>query len=299
MTIITEESRPGIVVEARPPRSPAREALREMMRNRTALVGLAMITTWITVAILVSFVVPFDPLKTDVAHRLLAPNSQQWFGTDELGRNVFKRVLYGARLSIPAGIFTVFGAAVIGCVLGAIAGYAGGWVDQGIMRLSDMVLAFPSIVLAMAIATALGPGLKNALIAIVVVLWPEYARVMRGQVLSLKENEYVAAAVSVGARQSRILVRHILPNTGAPIIVKATLDIGAAIVLTAGLSFIGLGAVPPQPEWGAMIRQGQRVFNDWWVATFPGLAIFSVVMALNFVGDGLRDALDPRSRGRR
>jgi peptide/nickel transport system permease protein len=277
---------------------PGLRILRALLQRPSAAVGLVILLFWIIVAFTVTFVIPFDPLVTDVSARLQPPSAAYWFGTDDLGRDIFRRTLYGARISLPAGFLTVAGALLIGSVIGAVAGYAGGWVDVILMRLADMVLAFPSIVLAMAIAAALGPGLKNALIAIVVVLWPEYARLMRAQVLAIKTQEFVTAAESLGVSRLRLLLVHILPNTQAPLVVKATLDVGAAIVLTAGLSFIGLGAVPPAPEWGAMIREGQRRFSQWWMATFPGLAIFSVVMALNFLGDGLRDALDPRRRGR-
>ena len=277
---------------------PGLRILRALLQRPSAAVGLVILLFWIIVAFTVTFVIPFDPLVTDVSARLQPPSAAHWFGTDDLGRDIFRRTLYGARISLPAGFLTVAGALLIGSVIGAVAGYAGGWVDVILMRIADMVLAFPSIVLAMAIAAALGPGLKNALIAIVVVLWPEYARLMRAQVLSIKTQEFVTAAESLGVSRLRLLLVHILPNTQAPLVVKATLDVGAAIVLTAGLSFIGLGAVPPAPEWGAMIREGQRRFSQWWMATFPGLAIFSVVMALNFLGDGLRDALDPRRRGR-
>lgn len=277
---------------------PGLRILRALLQRPSAAVGLVILLFWIIVAFTVTFVIPFDPLVTDVSARLQPPSAAHWFGTDDLGRDIFRRTLYGARISLPAGFLTVAGALLIGSVIGAVAGYAGGWVDIILMRLADMVLAFPSIVLAMAIAAALGPGLKNALIAIVVVLWPEYARLMRAQVLAIKTQEFVTAAESLGVSRLRLLLVHILPNTQAPLVVKATLDVGAAIVLTAGLSFIGLGAVPPAPEWGAMIREGQRRFSQWWMATFPGLAIFSVVMALNFLGDGLRDALDPRRRGR-
>jgi peptide/nickel transport system permease protein len=277
---------------------PGLRILRALLQRPSAAVGLVILLFWIIVAFTVTFVIPFDPLVTDVSARLQPPSAAHWFGTDDLGRDIFRRTLYGARISLPAGFLTVAGALLIGSVIGAVAGYAGGWVDVILMRIADMVLAFPSIVLAMAIAAALGPGLKNALIAIVVVLWPEYARLMRAQVLAIKTQEFVTAAESLGVSRLRLLLVHILPNTQAPLVVKATLDVGAAIVLTAGLSFIGLGAVPPAPEWGAMIREGQRRFSQWWMATFPGLAIFSVVMALNFLGDGLRDALDPRRRGR-
>jgi peptide/nickel transport system permease protein len=200
---------------------------------------------------------------------------------------------------VPAGIAVIIGTGLIGCVLGAISGYLGGVVDTVIMRTADVILSFPSIILAMTItAVRGGPGLGNALIAVGFVLWPEYARLMRSQVLSIRENEFVTAAQAMGADRNRVLFRHILPSTDAPIIVKATLDVGAAIVLTAGLSFIGLGAVPPTAEWGAMIKQGaDKGLQYWWYALVPGVAIMSVVMGLNFFGDGLRDALDPRRRG--
>ncbi|MFN8676087.1 MAG: ABC transporter permease [Thermomicrobiales bacterium] len=201
---------------------------------------------------------------------------------------------------MPAGIAVIVVTGIVGCLLGAMAGYMGGAVDTVIMRTSDAILSFPSIILAMTItAVRGGPGLGNALIAVGFVLWPEYARLMRSQVLSLRESEFVTAAQSVGAGQQRVLFRHILPSTDAPIIVKATLDVGAAIVFTAALSFIGLGAVPPTAEWGAMIKQGaDKGLQYWWYALVPGVAIMSVVMGLNFFGDGLRDALDPRRRGR-
>jgi peptide/nickel transport system permease protein len=209
------------------------------------------------------------------------------------------RVIWGARVSVPAGILVIALTGIVGCLLGAVAGYVGGIVDTVIMRAADAILSFPSIILAIAItAVRGGPGLSNALLAVAIVLWPEYARVMRGQVLAIRSNEYVVAAESMGADRKRILFRHILPSTDAPIIVKSTLDVGAAIVLTAGLSFIGLGAVPPDAEWGAMIKQGaDKGLQFWWYAAAPGLAIMSVVMGLNFLGDGLRDALDPRRRG--
>jgi peptide/nickel transport system permease protein len=209
------------------------------------------------------------------------------------------RHIPGARVSVPAGLLVIAITSVVGCLLGAIAGYLGGLLDSVIMRACDAILSFPSIILAMAITAARGgPGLSNALIAVGFVLWPEYARLMRGQVLTVRQNDYVTAAEAVGANRWRVLFRHILPSTDAPIVVKATLDVGAAIVLTAGLSFLGLGAVVPTAEWGAMIKQGaDKGLEYWWYAAAPGLAIMSVVMALNFIGDGLRDALDPRRRG--
>jgi ABC-type dipeptide/oligopeptide/nickel transport system permease subunit len=280
-------------------RSPFVKAVLSLRRNPLAMAGLVVLAIWLLIAATAPLIAPYEPNKQDISHRLQGPSHTHFFGTDDLGRDIFSRVLYGARISVPAGFLTILATATIGIILGAFAGYVGGWLDNIIMRAADVVLAFPSIILAMAItAVRGGPSISNALVAIILVLWPEYARVMRGAVLSLKQNEYVTAAEAIGAGRWRILMRHILPGTDAPIIVKATLDIGAAIILMAGLSFIGLGAVPPNPEWGAMINASVAKFYDWWLGTFPALAIVSVVMSLNFVGDALRDALDPRLRGR-
>ncbi len=287
------------VQQPRRERSPFVNALLSLRRNPLAMAGLVVLALWLLIALTAPLIAPHDPNKQDISHRLQGPNSAHFFGTDDLGRDIFSRVLYGARISIPAGILTILATGTIGIILGAFAGYVGGAVDSVIMRAADVVLAFPPIILAMAItAVRGGPSVSNALVAITLVLWPEYARVMRGAVLSLKANDYVTAAEAIGATRWRILRRHILPGTDAPIVVKATLDIGAAIILMAGLSFIGLGAVPPNPEWGAMINASVAKFYDWWLGTFPALAIISVVMSLNFVGDALRDALDPRLRGR-
>jgi peptide/nickel transport system permease protein len=254
---------------------------------------------WLVIALIAPLIAPYDPIEQDLSARLEPPSSTHWFGTDELGRDIFSRVLYGSRISVPAGLLVVAAALTFGCIFGAIAGYFGGWGDGVIMRLADVILSFPSIILALSIAAARGgSGLANALIAIVIVLTPEYARVMRGAVLALKSNEYVAAAESIGASRWRILTKHIMPGTQAPLVVKSTLDVGAAIVLTAGLSFIGLGAVPPDPEWGAMISLARTKFQFWWPGAFPAMAMITVVLALNFIGDGLRDAMDPRMRKR-
>ncbi len=273
---------------------------RALRQRPIALVGISIVLVWLIIGLLAPVLPIANPDAQDLANRLLPPGSQHWLGTDELGRDIFSRLIWGARVSVPAGIAVIVVTGTAGCVLGALAGYLGGAVDAVIMRAADAILSFPSIILAMTItAVRGGPGLGNALIAVGFVLWPEYARLMRSQVLSLRESEFVTAAQSVGAGQQRVLFRHILPSTDAPIIVKATLDVGAAIVLTAGLSFIGLGAVPPTAEWGAMIKQGaDKGLQYWWYALVPGVAIMSVVMGLNFFGDGLRDALDPRRRGR-
>lgn len=290
----------GVIVPGRKARSPLGDAVHTMRRKPLAMVGLGILFGWLSLGILAPVLPIQDPNFQDLSQKLLGPSAAHPLGTDDLGRDMISRVIWGARVSVPAGILVIALTGVVGCLVGAIAGYTGGIVDNAIMRTADAILSFPSIILAMAITAARGgPGLSNALLAVAIVLWPEYARLMRGQVLAIRANEYVTAAESIGAGRGRILFRHILPSTDAPVIVKATLDVGAAIVLTAGLSFIGLGAVPPDPEWGAMIKQGaDKGLQYWWYAAAPGLAIMSVVMGLNFFGDGLRDALDPRRRGR-
>jgi peptide/nickel transport system permease protein len=288
------------LLPARPARSPLGDALRTLRRKPWAMFGLFVVLAWLVVGLLAPILPVQNPNFQNLDQKLQSPSWHHPLGTDDLGRDMISRIVWGARVSVPAGILVIALTGTIGCLLGAIAGYVGGVVDTVIMRAADAILSFPSIILAIAItAVRGGPGLGNALLAVAVVLWPEYARLMRGQVLSIRVNEFVTAAESMGADRSRILFRHILPSTDAPIIVKATLDVGAAIVLTAGLSFIGLGAVPPTAEWGAMIKQGaDKGLQFWWYAAAPGLAIMSVVLGLNFLGDGLRDALDPRRRGR-
>ena len=269
---------------------------RQLRRSRATVIGLLVVLFWVAVATLAPGLAPYSPLEQHLEDRLKPPGLTHPFGTDELGRDVFSRVLYGARLSIPAGVVVVALTALLGALLGAVAGFLGGLVDEAIMRVCDGVLAFPSLILAMAITTAIGPGLVNALLAIVLVLWPEYARLMRGQVLSIRQMEYITAARAVGVRDRRILWRHVLPNTVSLALVKASLDVGNVIIIAAALSFVGLGAVPPTPEWGAMVAAGRQKFFEWWVGTFPGLAIFTVVIGFNFLGDGLRDLMDTRLR---
>lgn len=268
--------------------------LRALARNPMAIVGIVIILFWAAAALLAPVIGIRDPLAQKIGDRLKAPSAEYWFGTDELGRDVFSRVIYGARISLPIGFVVIIFAMTVGSVVGASAGYIGGAYDLLIMRVADMILAFPSIVLALAIAAVLGPGIMNALIAMVLVWWPEYARLMRSQVLSVKNTEYVTAAIMIGVPRWRMLLFHILPNTFAPILVKASLDAGSAILNIAALSFIGLGAVPPTPEWGAMISLGRYHFYNWWLTTFPGLAILMVVLGYNFFGEGVRDAFDPR-----
>jgi len=272
---------------------------REVRRSRAAIAGLIVILAWLAAAVFAPALAPYSPLEQHLADRLTPPGARYPLGTDELGRDVLSRVLFGARLSIPAGLIVVVVTALLGTGLGAVAGFAGGLVDEGIMRICDAVLAFPSLILAMAITTVLGPGLLNALVAVVLVLWPEYARIIRGQVLSLRGMEYVTAARALGVSDWRILWRHISPNAVPLTLVKASLDVGNVIIIAAALSFVGLGATPPTPEWGAMVAAGRQKFFEWWVGTFPGLAMFTVVMGFNFLGDGLRDAMDVRLRARR
>jgi peptide/nickel transport system permease protein len=274
--------------------SPWRVGLRTLARNRMAVVGLSIVVVWILLAAGAPLISPYDPIAQDIANRLLPPSGEHFFGTDVLGRDVFSRVLFGARISLPTGLIVISIQLVIGSLLGALAAYLGGAFDMLVMRFADVTLAFPPIILAMAITMALGPSLRSAIIAMILVWWPEFARVMRGQVLSIKKAEYVLAAQSVGISPWRVLLRHIIPNAVSPILVKASLDIGLIILFIASLSFVGLGVLPPTPEWGSMIAEGRNQFYHWWGMAFPGLAILTVVMAMNFLGDGVRDALDPR-----
>ncbi len=267
---------------------------RSAWRQPLALVGLVLAAAWFAVALLAPLIAPHNPLGQDFG-LYLPPSSGHPMGTDELGRDVLSRVLWGARLSIPLALTLVCLALAAGSTVGGLAGYFGGWVDEVLMRLADLVFAFPTIILAMAVVAALGPGLLHAVLALVVVSWPGYARVTRGLVRSANQSDYVAAVRLLGASPRRALVRDVLPNVAGPILVLATLDMGNAILLLSGLSFLGLGAQPPTPEWGSMVSTGAQHFERWWMGTFPGLAILSVVLAFNFLGDSLRDALDPQA----
>ena len=275
-----------------------RRAWHLLLRNRMALSGAAVVVVWVVVALLAPVIAPYDPIDQEVRQRLQGPSAAHLLGVDELGRDVFSRVLYGGRVSLPVAAVVVVLATIFGTLYGGLAGFTGKWLDESAMRIVDMVLAFPSLILAMAIAAALGPSIQNSMLALLLVWWPPYARVARGQVLGLKHRDFVTAARALGMSEWRILVRHVLPNALAPALVLTTMDFGNAIIITAALSFLGLGAVPPTPEWGAMVAEGRELIQQWWISTFPGVAIFSVAMACNFVGDGLRDAIDPRLRGR-
>jgi peptide/nickel transport system permease protein len=300
---------PAPVTGVRPEALPAGHALgvpavregrwaqvRLARRNALALAGAAVVAAWVAAAVAAPWVAPYSPLQQNLRERLRPPDTRHVMGTDELGRDIFSRVIYGSRISLPVGLVVVTSSTAIGTALGSVAGYWGGLLDAVLMRLTDLVMAFPPIILAMAVAAALGPGIHHAALALVVVAWPAYARVIRGLVLSVKSQEYVLAARALGAGEGRILLRTVLPNCLGPAVVMATLDLGRAILIFSGLSFLGLGAVSPAPEWGAMVAGGINAFDQWWVSGFPGLAILSVVLAFNFLGDGLRDALDPRLR---
>jgi len=272
------------------------KTLRYFRKSPLALTGLTIVLIWVLLSVFASYTAPYEPLKQDVRNRLQPPSADHLMGTDQLGRDILSRIIHGGRISLPIGLLVVTMSTLIGTVLGSLAGYMGGAIDTTLMRLTDMVMGFPAIILAMSIAAALGAGLEKSTLAVVVVWWPNYARIVRSLVISVRENEYVMAARSLGCRESRILLKTVLPNCIAPAIVMATTDLGNAILTFSGLSFLGLGAVPPTPEWGTMVASGILVFDQWWVSAFPGLAILSIVMGFNFLGDGLRDALDPRLR---
>ena len=278
-----------------PLRAPARpRGIRPAWRQPLTLAGGTIAVAWFLVAALAPLVAPHDPLEQAFAP-FAAPSADHPFGTDELGRDVLSRVVYGARISLPLGVLLVVLASTLGGVLGALAGYFRGWADGAVMRVADLVFAFPAIILAMVVTAALGRGLTNAVLALVIVAWPSYARVVRSLVLSVGDSEYVWATRLLGASARRALVREVLPNVVGPVLVLATLDVGNAILLLSGLSFLGLGAQPPAAEWGSMVATGTQQFQFWWIGTFPGLAIFTAVLAFNFIGDSLRDVFDPRT----
>jgi peptide/nickel transport system permease protein len=276
----------------------AARALRWQRRYGLAALGAGVIGAWLLVALLAPLISSFPPDAVDVTARLLPPGGAHLLGTDELGRDVLARLIFGARISLTTGIVVVVVGAVIGALVGGVAAYAGRWVEEALMRFTDLVLCFPPIILALAIAASLGIGTTNTIIAMLVVWWPKFARLGRSLVLQQRSQEYVAAAVVAGFGPVRILGRHIIPNAAGPLIVLVTLDIGNAIITFAGLSFLGLGVVPPTPEWGSMVAEGRQLVDQWWVAAFPGLAIFTVVLGFNFMGDGVRDWLDPKTSQR-
>jgi peptide/nickel transport system permease protein len=263
-------------------------------RQPLALIGVCLLTFWILVAIFAPLLAPHSPL-TQESTILVPPNHAHIFGTDQVGRDILSRVIYGARVTLPLSILLVILSMGVGSVIGALAGYFGGAIDSILMRFTDMVLAFPGIILAMAVAAALGPQLRNAVIAVVIVSWPTYARVVRGMILSSKNSEYVTASRLLGSSTWRTLLVDLRPNISGTVIVLGALQAGDAVLTLSGLSFLGLGAQPPSAEWGAMVSSGANNFDKWWVGVFPGLAILTTVLAFNFIGDTLRDVLDPRT----
>ena len=276
--------------------SPTYDALRRLRRDHAAVAGAGFLIFMVLVSLLAPLIAPADPTATDLAQRLRPPGSPgHLLGTDELGRDLLSRLIWGGRISLAVGFTAVLAAMSAGVVLGLVSGYFGRWIDPLIMRCIDVLMAFPSLLLAIAVVASLGPGLGNAMLAVSIVGIPYYARIVRGSVLSLRNQEFVQAARVVGASHGRIIVRHILANSLAPLVVAATLDVGWMIMAAAGLSFLGLGAQPPTAEWGVMLSAGrQQIRNAPHLSIVPGAMIFLVVLALNFLGDGLRDAMDPR-----
>jgi len=271
--------------------------LKLLGQNASAVAGCIIIAAMVFMAVFASLLSPYDPIRISLAERLKPPSAVHFFGTDELGRDILSRIMHGARISLRIGVLVVFIAGGLGALTGAISGYVGQRVDNLIMRVMDVILSFPPLVLALALAAALGPDLNNAILAVAFVMIPKFARLVRGEALAVKERQFIAAARAAGAKRLWIILHHILPNCLASVIVLATLVLGEAILIAASLSFIGLGAQPPTPEWGAMVSVGRKFLMDqWWYATFPGLFILVTVIGFNILGDALRDILDPRIR---
>ncbi|GLC90291.1 nickel transporter permease [Lysinibacillus piscis] len=273
------------------------EGWRSFRKNKVSLVGAGIVLFFIFLALVGPWIAPQGINEQDLAKRLLAPSSEHWFGTDDFGRDILSRIIHGARVSLWVGFFSVILSIVVGSFLGIIAGYYGKWVDMIISRIFDIMLAFPSILLAIAVVAVLGPSLQNALIAIAIINIPNFGRLIRSKVLSVKEEEYIVAAKAIGMHDARILFAHILPNSMTPIIVQGTLAIATAIIEAAALGFLGLGAQAPTPEWGKMLADARKfLLNAPWTMIFPGLAIMLTVLGFNLMGDGLRDALDPKMK---
>ncbi|MDO4690719.1 MAG: ABC transporter permease [Fusobacterium sp.] len=273
------------------------EIARMLSKNKMAMFGLFILILLIILAIFANVIADYETvvIKQNLSNRLTPPNSQNWLGTDEFGRDIFARLIHGARVSLKVGILAVGLSIIIGGTLGALSGFYGGYIDNVIMRTMDIFLAVPSILLAIAIVSALGPSIINLMVAISISSVPRYARIVRASVLSIRDQEFIEAAKAIGASNTRIIFKHIIPNSLAPVIVQGTLGVASAILSTAGLSFIGLGIQPPDPEWGSMLSGGRQYLRyAWWVTTFPGVAIMITILSLNLLGDGLRDALDPR-----
>ena len=274
-----------------------KDAIQRLLRDKLAIAGMVIIGGLLLMALLAPIAAPYDPIIQEILKRRQPPSSEHWMGLDDLGRDILSRIIFGSRFSLQVGVVSVSLAILVGAIVGAAAGYLGGWVDTVVMRLMDIMLAFPALLLAIAIVTILGPGLLNMLYAIAIVSIPAYARIVRASVLTVKEQDYILAGRSIGVPPLRLLFRNVFPNCLTPLIVQGTLGIGTAILDAAGLSFLGLGAQPPKPEWGAMLGQGRySMFTAPHIVIFPGIAIMLTVLGFNLMGDGLRDALDPRLR---
>ncbi|MBK6470554.1 MAG: ABC transporter permease [Betaproteobacteria bacterium] len=264
--------------------------------NRLAMVGLALVVALVLIAALAPWIAPFPPSIGELSARLQPPSAAHWFGTDDQGRDILSRLIHGSRITLYVVVLVAVLAAPIGLLVGTAAGYAGGWIDAVLMRITDIFLAFPRLILALAFVAALGPGIENAVIAIAITSWPPYARIARAETLTIRQADYISAVKLLGASPVRIVLRHVMPLCVPSVIVRVTLDMAGIILTAAGLGFLGLGAQPPMPEWGAMIAAGRAyVLDQWWVAAAPGAAIFVVSLAFNLLGDGLRDALDPKA----
>lgn len=271
-----------------------------LRRNPLAVIGLVITTTLILMAIFAPLIAPHDPIAQDLARRLLPPGTPgNILGTDDFGRDILTRILYGSRITLYIVLLVILTAPVVGLAIGTIAGYFGGWIDTILMRITDIFLAFPKLILALALVAVLGPGMENAVLAIALTSWPPYARVARAETLTVRNSDYIAAVKLQGASAARVIWGHVMPMCLPSVIIRVTLDMAGVILTAAGLGFLGLGVQPPLPEWGLMISAGRKfLFEQWWVATMPGLAIFIVSLGFNLLGDGLRDVLDPRSTGK-
>ncbi|MEO3433822.1 nickel transporter permease [Inquilinus sp. CAU 1745] len=267
------------------------------VRNRLALLGLGIILFLIVVAALAPLLAPYSPYAQDLTQRLMPPGPDHWLGTDEFGRDILSRIIHGSRITLYVIVLVTVTAAPIGLIMGTVSGYLGGWVDAVLMRITDIFLAFPKLILALAFVAALGPGIENAILAIAITSWPPYARIARAETITIRGSDFIAAVRLQGASRTRVILRHVMPLCMSSLIVRVTLDMAGVILIAAGLGFLGLGAQPPMPEWGAMISSGRKyILDHWWVATMPGIAIFVVSLGFNLLGDGLRDVLDPKHR---
>ncbi|WP_367716375.1 ABC transporter permease [Nitratireductor sp. GISD-1A_MAKvit] len=266
-----------------------------LLRNPLAVVGALVVLVLVIMAIFAPLIAPYSPIGQDLANRLMPPSAEHWMGTDELGRDIYSRVVYGARITLLIVTMVAVIAAPIGLVVGAVSGYFGGWVDRVLMGVTDIFLSMPKLILALAFVAALGPGIENAIIAIAITAWPVYARIARAETITFRDSEFISAVRLQGASATRVILRHVLPLCASSTIVRVTLDMAGIILTAAGLGFLGLGAQPPLPEWGAMISRGRNfILDQWWVATMPGFAIILVSLGFCFLGDGLRDVLDPK-----